>query len=41
MSGEELTEAIEQARQNGAKGVSFFDGPALTEEQLLAIKASK
>lgn len=41
MSGGELAEAIDQARKNGAKGVSFFDGPALTEEQLQAIKASK
>lgn len=41
MSAEELTEAIVQARKNGAKGVSFFDGPALTDEQLQAIKASK
>lgn len=41
MSTEELTEAIAQARKNGAKGVSFFDGPALTDEQLQAIKASK
>lgn len=41
MSGEELTEAIEQAKMNGAKGVSFFDGPALTVDHLKAIKASK
>ena len=41
MSGEDLTQAIREAKENGAKGVSFFDGPALTEEQLLVIKTSK
>ena len=30
------------AKENGAKGISFFDGNALTKEQLKAIKeASK
>ncbi len=41
MTAEELTEAIAQAKENGAKGVSFFDGPALTDEQLKVIKESK
>ncbi len=38
MTGEELEEAIRQAKNNGAKGVSFFDGPAITEEQWQIIK---
>lgn len=32
-------EAIEHAIKNGAKGVSFFDGPSLTENQLKIIKS--
>lgn len=40
MSATEVTKAIQMAKENGAKGVSFFDGTALTEEQLLAIKAA-
>lgn len=40
-SGEELKEAIKFAKDNGAKGATFFDGPALTEEYLKAIKESK
>lgn len=40
MSPEEITKAIKLAKENGAKGVSFFDGTALTDEQLLAIKAA-
>lgn len=41
LSADEITQAIKQARENGAKGVAFFDGPALTETQLQAIKNSK
>ncbi|MDR9456813.1 MAG: family 10 glycosylhydrolase [Salegentibacter sp.] len=42
MSAEEVTRAIKLAKENGAKGISFFDGNALTEAQLKAIKeASK
>lgn len=41
LSAQEIKEAIAQARNNGAKGVAFFDGPALTDEQLQALKESK
>ena len=42
MSAEDVTQAINLAKENGAKGISFFDGNALTKEQLKAIKeASK
>lgn len=41
LSTQEVKEAIEQAKANGAKGVAFFDGPAITEEQFKVIKASK
>lgn len=41
MSVEELRQAIRYAMENGAKGVSFFDGPALTDEQLEAISSFK
>jgi uncharacterized lipoprotein YddW (UPF0748 family) len=41
MTPEQLQEAIHQARTNGAKGVSFFDGPAITEKQWEVIKASQ
>jgi len=40
-SGKELKEAILYAKNNGAKGVTFFDGPELTEEYLKAIKETK
>ena len=40
-SPEELKEAIVYAKENGAKGVTFFDGPALTAEQLKVIKETK
>ncbi|MEP3209779.1 MAG: hypothetical protein ABJN95_11345 [Maribacter sp.] len=33
MSAEDISQAILLAKQNGAVGVSFFDGPAITEEQ--------
>lgn len=40
-SAEELKQAIRYAKENGAKGVTFFDGPTLTEEYLKAIKETK
>ncbi len=41
MTPGDLTKAIEEAKENGAKGVSFFDGPAITEDQFKVIKSSK
>ena len=38
MSGEEVSQAIQLAKENGAKGVSFFDGGAFTPEQFEALK---
>ena len=38
MSGQDLFNAVEFAKRNGAKGVSLFDGPAITDEQLAVIK---
>lgn len=38
MSSEEVTRAIVLAKKNGAYGVSFFDGPAINEEQWQVIK---
>ena len=38
MSGEEVSKAIQLAKENGAKGVSFFDGGAFTPEQFEALK---
>ena len=40
-SVEELKQAILLAKENGAKGVAFFDGPAISEDFLKAIKESK
>ncbi len=40
-SAAELKEAIFQAKDNGAKGVTFFDGNALTEDYLNVIKETK
>jgi len=40
-SAEEVKQAIMLAKDNGAKGVTFFDGPALTPEYLKAIKETK
>lgn len=40
-SSEELKEAIVFAKENGAKGVTFFDGPALTPAYLQTIKETK
>jgi len=40
-SPEELKEAILLAKNNGAKGITFFDGPALTEDYLNTIKETK
>ena len=39
MSAEDVRQAIELAKANGAKGISFFDGNALTPEQLEVIKS--
>jgi hypothetical protein len=36
-----LKAAILLAKENGAKGVTFFDGPALTADQLKTIKETK
>lgn len=33
MTAEELKEAIIQTETNGAKGISLFAGPAITDEQ--------
>lgn len=41
MSPEDIKTAISLAKENGASGVSFFDGDALTPEKLQAIKESK
>jgi len=41
MTAEEVNQAIQLAKENGANGISFFDGGALTEMQLSAIKESK
>lgn len=41
MTVSQLKEAIHQAKSNGANGVSFFDGPAITDEQWQVIKASQ
>ncbi len=40
-SNEELRQAIVLAKENGAKGVTFFDGPELTDEYLKVIKETK
>lgn len=40
-SEEELTEAIVLAKENGAKGVTFFDGNALSDANLNTIKETK
>jgi len=40
-SAKELKQAILLAKENGAKGVTFFDGPGLTEEYLTVIKETK
>ena len=40
-SPEELKQAILLAKENGAKGVSFYDGPGLTKEYLSIIKKTK
>ena len=38
MSAEELEQAINHVKANGAKGASFFDGPAITDDQWKVIK---
>jgi hypothetical protein len=40
-SDKELKEAILYAKDNGAKGVSFFDGNALSDSNLKTIKETK
>ena len=41
MSGAELEEAINYARDNGAKGAAFFDGGAFTDEHFKALRNAK
>lgn len=41
LSDKEVLEAINLAKTNGASGVSFFDGPAITKEQWVVIKGFK
>ncbi|WP_031427503.1 family 10 glycosylhydrolase [Flavimarina sp. Hel_I_48] len=41
MTPQELKESIQIAKDNGAKGVAFFDGNALTDEKLQVIKEFK
>lgn len=41
MKAEELLSAMNLAKENGAKGVSFFDGPAITDDQWEMIKSFK
>lgn len=41
MPAEELLTAMNLAKENGAKGVSFFDGPAITDDQWEIIKKYK
>ncbi|WP_419212015.1 hypothetical protein ACNR9Q_14855 [Maribacter sp. X9] len=41
MDENELLTAMNSAKKNGAKGVSFFDGPAITEDQWQMIKNFK
>ncbi len=41
LSPKELKEAIVQAKASGAKGVAFFDGSAITDEQFKVIKSFK
>ncbi|MFI2742122.1 family 10 glycosylhydrolase [Zhouia sp. PK063] len=41
LSADDLGKAIQIAKDNGAKGVSFFDGNALTPEKLAVVKKMK
>lgn len=41
MSAEDVKTAITLAKKNGAAGISFFDGPAITPEQFKVIQESK
>ena len=41
MKAKDLLTAMNLAKQNGAKGVSFFDGPAISEDQWELIKNFK
>ena len=38
MTADDLARAISFARENGAAGVSLFDGPAITSEQLAVVR---
>jgi uncharacterized lipoprotein YddW (UPF0748 family) len=40
-SAEELKEAILLAKNNGAKGITFFDGPAINDDYFKVIKETK
>ena len=40
-SVEDFKQAILLAKENGAKGITFFDGPAISEDYLKAIKETK
>lgn len=41
MSGDEVAQAIVLAKENGAKGISFFDGNALTADHYKAIREAQ
>ncbi len=41
MSADDVSKAIQLAKNNGAAGISFFDGNAITDKQFEVIKASK
>ncbi len=41
MSARDVSKAIQLAKDNGAEGISFFDGKAITDKQFEVIKASK
>ncbi|MCX2681624.1 hypothetical protein OOZ15_16855 [Galbibacter sp. EGI 63066] len=41
MPTDEVAQAIQLAKDNGAKGISFFDGNAITEEHFKVIKVFK
>ena len=40
-SAEELKQSILLAKENGAKGVAFYEGKTLTDEYLQTIKETK
>lgn len=41
MSTQDVSDAIQFAKDNGAKGVAFYEGPAITDEQLEVIRGFK